>query len=215
MPASAWLVASTVAVSLLGLAAIAGKFLLGWPEHGLHSLLSLSYEANLPTWHASMLAFVCALLLFAWARVRERDRLATRLLGLGFLVISLDELVGMHEMLSVPFQFDSPLLHFGWVVPAGGLVLALGAAYLPFLRHLPRRTAARCILAGGLYVVGAVGMDIPLGAWAAEHGDDDLGYALIDWFEETLEIAGMTLFACTLLPLARPAPTGDASAAVY
>lgn len=207
----AWLIASTVAASLLGLLAIAGRWRFDWPELGLHSLLSLSYEANLPTWHASMLAFVCALLLFVWAPQLARDRLAARVLGVGFVVISIDELVGLHELLSEPFQFDSPLLHFGWVVPAGVLVLGLGAGFVPFLRHLPRGTAARFILAGGLYVGGAVGMELPLGAWTAEHGDDGLGYALIDWLEETLEIAGMTVFACTLLPLAGLAPLESAA----
>ena len=205
MTPSFWLVATSLVAALLGLAAIVGRFALEWPDHGLHSLLSLSYEGNLPTWHASTLAFVCALLLFAWARALPRDRAHVRLLGAGFVAISIDEQVGLHEMLSEPFAFASPYLHFGWVVPAGLAVLALAAAFVPFLRRLPRRTAARFLLAGGLYVGGALVMELPLGAWAAAHGDDDLGYALIDWLEEALELAGMTLFACSLLPLARPA----------
>lgn len=206
MTSSAWLVAASLATGLLGLLAIVGRFALGWPDHGLHSLLSLSYEGNLPTWYASTLAFVCALLLFAWARALPRDRAHVRLLGAGFVLISIDEQIGLHELLSEPFQYSAPALHFGWVVPAGLLVLALAAAYLPFLRRLPRRTAARFLLAGGLYVGGALAMELPLGAWTSAHGDDDLGYALIDWLEEALELAGLTLFARSLLPLARAAP---------
>ena len=32
-----------------------------------------------------------------------------------------------------------------------------------------------------------------------QHGDDNLGYYLLDWCEETLELVGLTLFASALL----------------
>ena len=74
-------------------------------------------------------------------------------------------------------------LHFGWVIPAAILVLVLFLAFLGFLRrlhHLSPRTARRFVLAGALYVTGAVACDIPLGWWTSVHGDDNFVYYLID-----------------------------------
>jgi hypothetical protein len=205
--AASLLVGSSLLVCALGLVAVAGRFHADWPDHGLYSLLSLSYEGNLPTWHASMLAFVCALLLLACADAAERDRLHLRALAAGFVAISIDEVIGMHETLGGLLDRDEPALYFDWVIPGALIVAVVGALYVPFLRRLPRKTARRFVAAGALYVGGAVGMELPLGVWASAHGEDDLGYALIDWLEESLEVAGLTLFALTLLArLREPEP---------
>jgi hypothetical protein len=96
--------------------------------------------------------------------------------------------------------FDTEgLLHFGWVIPAAAIVLTVGLAFIGFLRRLDRSTARRFVLAGALYVTGALLFELPLGWWTEQYGDDSPGYALIDWCEETLEFAGLTLFAATLL----------------
>jgi len=169
---------------------------------GLHGpvvgLLSLSYEGNLPSWYASALPLACAGLL-AWSAAGEpHDRGRWRLLALGFCAIAVDEAVGFHEQLSGTFD-TSGVLHFDWVIPAGALVLALGLYFLGFLRRLSRETAARFVLAGAIYVTGAVLFELPLGWWTEQYGDDSFGYALIDWCEETLEFVGLTLFAFALL----------------
>jgi hypothetical protein len=41
-------------------------------------------------------------------------------------------------------------------------------------------------------------MELPLGWWAERAGDDNLGYGLLDWIEETLELAGTTTFLLAL-----------------
>ena len=91
------------------------------------------------------------------------------------------------------------VLYFSWVVPAGIIVAALGIAYLPFLRRLPARTRWRFVLAGALYVGGALLMELPLGWWAERAGDDNLVYGLLDFVEESLELAGTSLFLAALL----------------
>ena len=193
------LVALTLAFSALGLLAelLRSPLQLG----PLASLLSLSFEGNLPSWYASALPLVCAGLL-AWISGDETsDRRHWQALALGFLAISIDEAVGLHELLSALFT-TTGALHFGWVIPAALLVLVLFLAFLGFLRrlhHLSPRTARRFVLAGALYVGGAVLFELPLGWWTARHGDENLGYYLIDWCEETLELAGLTLFAGALL----------------
>lgn len=161
-------------------------------------LLSLSDEGNLPSWYASVLPLLCAGLL-AWIAAGEAsDRGYWRALALGFTAISIDEAVGLHELVSGFFS-TSGVLYFGWVIPAGALVVALGLAFVGFLRRLPRETARRFVAAGALYVGGAVVFELPLGWWTEQYGDESLGYALIDWCEETLEVVGLTVFAAALL----------------
>ena len=172
-----------------------GEYELGLSEP-LVEAFSLSYEANLPTWYASVLLFSCGALLAAVARVayrrRDRDRHLWLLLALTFVYISVDEAVEIHEHAAV---FDtSGVLYFSWVIPAAAVVVALGLAYLPFVRRLPPVTRGRFVVAGALYVGGALGMELPLGWWTEHEGDHNLGYGLIDWVEESLELAGASLF---------------------
>lgn len=183
--------------SLAGLVAELLRHLAG-VRHPVVSLLSLSYEGNLPSWYASALPLTCAALLAFIAASEASDRAHWRLLAAGFVAIAIDEAVGFHETLSRHFD-TTGVLYFGWVIPATALVIALGLAFVGFLRRLSPETARRFVLAGALYVGGAVACELPLGWWTEHHGDDSFGYALIDWCEETLEFAGLTLFAAALL----------------
>lgn len=189
-------------VSLLGLVAELLHYLAPSVRTSLLPFLSLSVEGNFPTWYSSGLLACCGLLLLAIATgVRQRGGSYVRrwlLLGGVFLWMSLDEAVELHENLGQLVELHG-VLYFSWVVPAGVIVLLLGLAYLPFLRHLPQETRRRFVVAGLLYVGGALVMELPLGLWVERVGQDHLGYALIDWVEETLEIFGATLFLLSLL----------------
>ncbi len=177
-------------------------------------LLSLSYEVNLPTWYVVCLHAACALgcaLAATHARADGAPH-GTRwgvLAGL-FAYVSADELIQIHEAASGWFDTGG-LLYFGWIIPAAVVVVALGLWFVPFLRALPPATRRRFVTAGGIFVGGALLMELPLGWWTERAGADNLVYALIDWVEETLELAGVTLFLCALvshLAGARPGPDG-------
>lgn len=192
--------ALVLATTLFCLAGLAAELLrhLGELDHPALSLWSLSYEGNMPSWYASLLPLICAGLL-AWISAGEAsDRPHWRALAIGFVYISIDEAVSLHELLGELFDTEG-LLHFGWVIPAAVIVLVVGLAFVGFLRRLDRPTARRFVLAGAIYVTGAVLFELPLGWWTERHGADSPGYALIDWCEETLEFTGLTLFAATLL----------------
>lgn len=191
---------ATALVSALGLGAELLKAAYGMSgKRGLVPMFSLSYEQNIPTWYASALLFACALLLALAARASAGAEVKRWwLLAAGFLYISVDETAEIHEQASAWFSF-SGVLTFGWVIPAAAVVLALFVYYLRFLAALPRRTRLRFIVAGTLYVTGALLFELPLGAWTSRYGTDNLGYALIDWVEETLELAGLCLFILALL----------------
>jgi hypothetical protein len=168
----------------------------------LGPLFSLSYEGNLPSWYSAMLLFGCSVLLgLAAADARRSSAPHPRrwaLLALVFLYMSLDEAAELHEHLGGLLELHGAL-YFSWVVPAAVVVAVLGVAYLPFLRDLPVRTRWRFIVAGVIYVGGALLMELPLGWWTERAGDDNLVYALLDFVEESLELAGTSLFLAALL----------------
>ena len=171
-------------------------------KSGVVPLFSLSYEENIPTFYSAILLLVCSLLLALVAagarRNGERFVRSWWVLSAGFLYIAVDEVLQFHEQLSKLIKLEGALF-FSWIVPAAILVVGLGVAYVPFLRALPRRIALRFLLAGTIYVGGALVMELPLGYWTTHHGTDNLEYGLIDAFEETLEMLGLNLFLLTLL----------------
>lgn len=168
---------------------------------GALPFFSLSYEQNLPTFYTCALLLFCAFLLTLIARAQPQKNAPYRLhwhgLALGFFYIAADELISIHE--SLGFLKLSGLLYFSWVIPASLIVAFLGIAYFRFLLHLPRRTTRIFLIAGAIYILGAVGMELPLGYWTERHGSNNLTYGIIDWIEETLELIGLSLFAPALI----------------
>jgi len=182
-----------------GLAVEVIEELLGMRDAWFVAYLSLSYEANVPTWYSAALLLGCAALLSMCAGAARRDGGPKRrwwLLAAGFLYMALDESVEIHER--AHFIHARGILYFSWVIPAAVLVLVIGASYVRFLLSLPRATRRRFVVAGALFVTGALLLELPLGWWTERHGSDSFGYALIDWVEESLEIAGVSLFAWSL-----------------
>lgn len=204
-PASSRRLAAGVAtVSLLGLVVE-----LWWwsaaPDGGpvidaLIGPLSLSEESNVPTWFASSLLLGCAIAAGSIAaQLRSRSWWAIAIV-LGYA--SLDEAAELHEHLGGHLD-TSGILYFDWVIPAAVIVLVLAVIFLPFLRTLPSPLRGRLVAAAVIFVGGALVMELPLGRWTDHVGEDSLGYALIDWFEETLELAGAALALWALLDYRR------------
>ena len=160
--------------------------------------LSLSYEGNVPTWFATVLLFSSAL---AAARIAQHAVGFRRHwwgVAAVFAYASLDEAAELHEHMGGWFSFRGAL-YFDWVIPATVLLVALVIIFWPFVRALEPRTRLRLIIAGAIYISGAVVMELPLGWWTDRAGPDTLGYALIDWVEETMELVGAVLALLALL----------------
>lgn len=167
------------------------------PESRLRSALSLSYEANVPTWYSSGLLWTAALGLACcgW-REPGRERAWWWVLAAIFMLMSLDESIELHEELGGAALGGA--LYFSWVVPGALLTGSFCAAYLGFWRRLPTTTRRGFAWAFAIYVGGALGMELPLGAWFERHGDENLGYAVLDFVEESLEIAGLSVFVVAI-----------------
>ncbi len=184
-------VAALPSISALGLIAeLAGARGRG---EGLVPMFSLSYEQNLPTWYASGLLLLCARALTEVASLEAATRRGFGALACGFAYLSIDEAVEIHEHAGSLYA-GSGLLYFGWVVPAAAVLVLVLAISLPFLRRLPRPTRRAFVLAGIVYVGGAVGMELPLGVYTERYGSETFGYGLIDWVEESLELVGAAMF---------------------
>ncbi|MEZ4364517.1 MAG: hypothetical protein R3B48_30350 [Kofleriaceae bacterium] len=161
--------------------------------------LSLSFEANLPTWFASSLLLLCTITALDLSRSPTQPlRGSWRALAAAFAWASLDEAAELHENLGGLIGTNG-VLFFDWVIPAAVVVGALALAFWPWLRSLPTTTRRRMLVAAAVYFGGAVLMELPLGWWTERAGADSLGYALIDWVEETLELAGASLMLLALL----------------
>lgn len=185
---------------LYAVAIIAGLGLAAelWAADFLVAKLSLSYESNLPTWFSSSVLFACALAAGSIAHSSSHMRGHWWFIAGLAAWISLDEAAELHEHLGGHFG-GTGVLYFDWVIPAAAIVVLLVIAFLPFIRALHPPTRTRLIVAGVVYVSGALIMELPLGWWTEQGGTDTIGYALIDWVEETLEMVGAALACGALL----------------
>lgn len=195
---------ATIFFSVVGTAVQSAQYLVNYRGPWIE-LFSLDRELNLPAWYASFSLLLCGWLLFiiAAAKRREADAFVRhwQFLAWVFFFLALDEAVGIHESLifknlrhSLPAVF-----HFTWVIPGIVFVAVVGLSMLRFLAHLPPRNRWAFILAGAIYVGGALGMEMIDGYYAAVHGKKNLTYELMTCVEETLEMTGVVVFVHALL----------------
>lgn len=169
------------------------------------NLVNLDYERSIPTLFSTLLLFcgaVTAAAVSVLAKTTEpRNAVSWALLAGIFLLLCTDETLGFHEMsgdaLNTLRQWHGPL-YFSWVVLGLPLVILVGVVFLPFLRRVRRATAIRLIVAGGVYVSGALGMEMIGGAVAERRGRGDF-FAICFLLEEGGEMAGAVLFIRALL----------------
>jgi hypothetical protein len=125
-----------------------------------------------------------------------------RLLTVLFFVMAFDEAAMVHEKLILPIRDamnSNGLLFFAWVVPAWILVIIVAFAYLRFLLTLPKSFRRLFTLSGALYVGGALGLEMLGGAYAEIHGMKTFAFQMFATAEEILEMAGLALFAYSLM----------------
>jgi hypothetical protein len=179
------------------------------PDDKLARLMNrfdLAFEPSLPNWYSSCALLFSALLIAlnaaqAWV---SGDRWTRHWVGLSllFVALSIDEGVRFHEMLHiVMIQFVEPagLLFFPWVIPALLFVAVVGMIYLPFVWSLPPRTRNLILVAGFVFVAGAVGMDMIGGLIVEQYGMESIGHSFAQLFEEMGEMAGVAIFIYALL----------------
>lgn len=171
-----------------------------WPWFNLNG------EENLPAAFSALALLLAATMLFSIAtavrRAGQRHQLAWLLLGGVFVALAIDEFAGLHEMLNRPVRdalHTGGSLYFAWVIPYAGLLALLLLALWRFLLDLAPDTRRWFVVAGVVYVGGALLLEM-LGAriWADVGGGNRLYYA-VTTLEEALEMLGIAIFVRALV----------------
>ena len=177
----------------------------GWLQ-GFIPLFYVDMESNIPTWFSSLLLFFAAALLslIALAAHRAGRPFVKRWLLLSFIFVflSADEIAMMHEIHIEALRTalgTSGLLYYAWVIPGLLFVAITVLIYLPFLLKLERGLALRFVLAGAVYVGGAVGVEMVSGAQHDLYGQETWRYAALVTLEELCEMLGAVIFIHALL----------------
>lgn len=168
---------------------------------GIIPLLYVDYEANLPTWYSSIALLTASVVVcfIALSKRAQKDRYTFHwffLSGLFFL-LSVDEVATIHECAIEPMRklIDaSGVLHYAWVIPGGIFVLMVGGFMMRFVFSLPARTRNLFMIAGAVFVGGAIGVEMISAFHAFSHGEKNLLYSLIITFEEAMEMLGVIIF---------------------
>ena len=119
-----------------------------------------------------------------------------------FAILSLDEAASFHEMLGwliwrlLP---TSGVFYFAWVIPGGLFVIGFALVFSGFLRRLPAETRRNLLVAGAVYVSGALGMELVGGDYFSVDEVPDFTYAMMAIVGESLEMFGTILFLRGLL----------------
>ena len=194
----------------LVLASLAGQFSKYYLNHatllGLIPRFNVDAENNIPTWYSSFALLFCSALLaiIASAKRLKGDRFTRHWIALSviFLYLSLDEVASIHELLIEPLRSlldASGFLYFTWVIPGAIFVVICLLLFLQFLRSLPAKTRRLFLLAGTIFVTGALGVELVGGYYAESSSQNNMTYAMITTIEESLEMVGIVVFIYALL----------------
>ena len=162
-------------------------------------------ESNFPTLYSALaLGFSsCLLAILAIFEKATKTKYAKdwKLLSLIFLYLAIDEACQLHE------QFNSlqkvinaeGFLRFPWIIPAFLLVIVFLIKFRKFIFSLPAKIKTLFILAGTVYVLGAIGVEIVGGYLADSSGLESISYLIVSTIEELMEMLGVVIFIHALL----------------
>ena len=197
-----FLVLGCVTVMILHVAAVVGRTVIR-PESGplvdIFALLDAGQERTLAAWWTAALLVAASIAaamvgqLAVRASRRNREIVAWRILAVIFALLSLDEIVALHERgarwTAAAVDADSALIQLGWLLPASAILVLSLAVLIPTFRALPRRPRTFVVAGLAASIGGAMGMefvDVALINAGAELRWRYIAMAL----EETAEMAG-------------------------
>jgi hypothetical protein len=162
-------------------------------------------EANLPALYSSLALGFCAYLLSIIATIKKKfkEKYAKKwkTLAFIFLYLAVDEMCSIHELL-IPILRGSMntkgLLYFPWVIPAFFLLIIFLIVFRKFILALPNKSKIQFILAGIVYVFGALGMEL-IGGYIADNYGYNMMYGIASTIEELSEMFGVVIFINALL----------------
>jgi len=174
--------------------------------NGLVPLFDFNQEESVPTWFSSALLLICASLLGVIAAAQRREggpHLWWTMLALVFLYLSMDESLSFHERFNRPVRDllgTSGALYYAWVIPYALFALVLLAFSIRPLKSLAASTRNLLVLAGVLFVCGAMGMEV-IGSYLATSNQMKVTFAsdMVMTLEELMELAGTIILVYALM----------------
>lgn len=189
---------------------------------GFVPLFDFYEEKNIPTYFSSINLLFTAGLIFlviqAKSHIEGSFRVAWKILGAGFLFMSIDEFCDLRMVLKTLGKaamessdvVTSSGFSVAWTIPISGLVILLGLYFIPFLRSLPRFYSINFLLAGGMFVLAAIGLENVQGFHVAQTGGiRDIYFMLLVTVEETIEIGSILYFQYFLVRYLGDLSRGD------
>lgn len=223
-------------IALLTVAAIvmtvfdrtAASGLLGDVVSSIHRLVNPDLEANFSTWFSTALLLGAATLigLVAIAKSDAGDPLRRHWVAFSalMLLMSIDEAAQVHEMIIKPTQQLLGVTGgeaWVWTIPAVFVVSLFAVASLRFLAAQPGPLRRLLILAFGLFVLGAIGIEAFGGVVVGR--DRPVAFEIAAAIEEFFEMVGVVVLIYAIMGVLeslevkvgfhsrRIAPTPDAS----
>uniref|UniRef100_UPI00404AE2CA hypothetical protein n=1 Tax=Cephaloticoccus sp. TaxID=1985742 RepID=UPI00404AE2CA len=162
----------------------------------VRQIFDVDEEDSFPTWYSASALLLASVTL--WINARRMQAKADSMrwhwqgLAMGFLVLSIDEIAGIHETLN-------SLGKTSWAIPGGIIATVVGLAYLKFLTRIDRKTAVQFVIGGAVFVGGAVGVELYTERYLVNDELNTLAYNLWNALEEGMEMAGVLIFLRALL----------------
>ena len=176
------------------------------PRTGVFAALDLDGEFSLPSLLSSAMLLAAAALLHVIARASAAEKAPFvrhwRGLSVIFVLLGLDDACSTHELLIRPMRGlfgASGIFHFAWLIPGLVFVAILCVLYLRFVLAQPRPIRDLFLLAATLFLSGAVGMEMVAGDCVSHCRCWTGLWLALTTVEETLEMAGVTVFLYALL----------------
>jgi len=193
----------------LGAAYVCTQFfvrVLGWSNKILLiAAFDMNRELSIPSLYSGAAILLCsALLASTAARERRRGKPFVGWAGMSavFAFLAADEVLALHEKLNDPLRAalhtSGGVFHYAWVIPYAVLAAAFAAVYVPFLLRLPARTRNQFVIAGLVFVGGAVGCELIGNLILKDAPPFSVRMGVEILVEETMEMSGIALFACAI-----------------
>ncbi len=183
------------------------KYLPDYPSRELFKdLFNLDHETNIPSLYSAASLLFCSILLASISKAKKlagnNNYRSWAGLSIVFVYLSFDEFISIHERLILPLRNaynTRGLFYYPWVIAGGIFVLVFLLLFGRFIITLPKKTKRLFLIAGTIYIAGAIGTEMVGGYYADYYTVDDMIYVLITTLEEVLEMLGIIVFIYALL----------------
>lgn len=182
----------------------------------LYVIFDVTGEVTVPTWFSSSLLLLAAVIAgFIAHLLRQRETkdvfywvcMATILLAL-----SIEESADVHGAVSYRMSDSMDAvgpLTYPWVIPGAILAIVVGIVFIPFVLRLATWFRNRLIIAGCLYLGGALVLEVVGAIYDSNFGDETVLYTFLVTVEEGLEMGAIVFLIGALIMYLEPLLRGS------